>query len=78
MAKMKQGVPRVPDHIIAQYGTARKWKALKRRHLRAAYDALQKLRVGSAFFPCGSGPISRATNELEIVYRAINAEAWGR
>jgi len=44
-------VPSVPSHIVAQYGSGRKWKALKRQELRNAADAIGALRTGCAFFP---------------------------
>jgi hypothetical protein len=78
MAQMKHGISRIPAHIVEQYGTVRKWKALKRRHLREAYNALAKLRQGCAFFPCGAHPVGRAMNELDAVYEAIKEESWGR
>ena len=68
----------LPKHVIKEYGSARKWKALKRYQIKAAYRALKELRHGSAFFPCGSGPVSRAMKELDAMYEVMRVEAWGR
>jgi isoaspartyl peptidase/L-asparaginase-like protein (Ntn-hydrolase superfamily) len=68
----------VPAHVVAIHGSARKFKATKRRQLRAAQKALDALRGGCAYFPCGSGPVDRAAGALAEIEQSISAEYWGR
>lgn len=68
----------VPAHVVAMHGSARAFKALKRRQLRQVQKALDALRTGCAFFPCGSGPIDEASKALTEIESAICEKSWGR
>lgn len=74
--KFKPGM--VPAHVVAIHGSARAFKALKRKQLREAWRAVNKLHTGCAFFPCGNGPMQRIERALEEVEKAISEKAWGR
>lgn len=75
---MKKRSGKVPKHLISIYGSARAFKALKRRQLTVARKALDELRTGCAFFPCGAEPALRARRALEEIEQSINVKAWGR
>ena len=75
--------PQVPAHIVARYGSARKWKAQKRAECRAALAAVRELRMGSAFFP---RPVATQGDSLldkiqaavtELEWR-LSRKVWGR
>jgi len=76
-------VPRVPPHVVRQHGSAREWKALKRKQCRAAVDAVGDLRIGSAFFPRPTGQgysnnIDQAQQALMTLTHLLSQEVWGR
>jgi len=73
---MKRGY--VPEHVVKHYRTARRFKKIKRGQVRAALREVTQLREGCAFFPCGSGPVGRAQEALEVIQRMISVKAWGR
>ena len=68
----------VPRHVVAIHGSARAFKKLKRRQLRDAQAALDALRTGCAFFPCGSCPVDKAEQALAEIEKSISAASWGR
>lgn len=74
--KFKRG--QIPAFVVGVYGSARAFKALKRKQLRDAQKAIDTLGTGCAFFPCGNGPVVRADHALEEIEQAISAKAWGR
>lgn len=68
----------VPAHVVAIHGSARAFKALKRRQLREAQKVLDGLFTGCAFFPCGNRPLEQVRRALEEVEQSISAKNWGR
>ena len=76
MTKFVRG--KVPAHVVAIHGSARAFKALKRKQLTVARKALDDLRTGCAFFPCGNLPVERIERELDAIEAAICEKNWGR
>ena len=68
---------RLPAYMVKKHGTTRAWKALKRRQLRAAIEAIDALFDGCAFTPC-RGEIESADISLSEALIAMSVEQWGR
>ena len=69
----------IPKYVAQQYqGGARGFKSEKRKQLRALKKALDNLRAGAAFFPCGSAPVYVIAEQVDVIAQAISVKNWGR
>lgn len=69
---------KVPPHIVALYGTARRFKQDKRRQLDVIRRAIGNIRFGCAFLPNGSQAVQDMTalsNQLKL---ELSSKTWGR
>ena len=66
----------IPKHIIEYYGSKRAYKENKRRDLRFALAAIQRLNNGSAYMP-GIDTL-RLISELKAAITACSVKEWGR
>ena len=68
----------LPEHVIADWGSARNFREDKRRLVREMAQTLDELRVGCAYFPNGSRGVENIMYELEILKRELSIKSWGR
>jgi len=69
----------VPSHISRKYKQgAHGFRAEKRRQGMALDKALDDLRFGCAFFPCGSEPIEKIDELIAVIRQSISVKNWGR
>ena len=75
---MKNNNPKIPEHVIKQYGSTHAFRAAKRAALREIEFALNRLRLGCAFLPYGPGAVDRMTYEVNTLKRELSVKNWGR
>lgn len=68
----------IPDHIIERYGTARAFRAEKRKIVKELRRLMDELRLGAAFLPNGPRGVANIDYELEILRRELSVKNWGR
>lgn len=68
----------IPEHVIKQYGSARAFRARKRKALRELQRALNDLRLGCGYFPNGSRGVDNIDYEIQILTRELSVKNWGR
>jgi len=69
---------KVPQHIVQMHGTSRAWKRLKRKEVKAVLRAMEDLRLGSAYLPCGLKPVYAAIKALREIEQSVTEKSWGR
>lgn len=69
---------RIPKFVTDQYdGGAKGFKAIKRYQVKVLRKALDELRTGCVYLPCGTGPIEQIAQALEQLQDAVSAKNWG-
>ena len=68
----------VPDHIVSQWRTARKFKAAKRDILRRVIREWEDFRLGIAYAPCGTKSVMEVDELLRKIKAEISEAKWGR
>lgn len=69
----------IPEHVVQRYGSARAFRAHKRKLARQMLRLLDDLRLGCAYMPDGSmRHIEAIDYELQMIAGAVSVKSWGR
>ena len=68
----------IAKHIVKQWGSSRAFRIAKRAELQELLDALDRLRVGCAYFPGGSRRVEQIANEVKALRQELSVKEWGR
>ena len=69
----------VPEWLLRQEGlTTRRWKARKRRELKAVLRAFSAFRIGCAYTPMKDGEVGAVEDLLRRMQQRVSAKEWGR
>ena len=68
---------KIPDWIISDYGSARRYKAAKRKQLKLVLLSLQDLGLGCAYTPA-MPEIVQAKELLKLAKDKMSVRKWGR
>lgn len=59
-------------------GSARQWKAMKRKELQAILRAFDTFRLGCAYTPIYPSPVETVDSLLDEMKRKLSVKHWGR
>lgn len=70
--------PKIPNHIVEAYGTARAFKQAKRSDFRAVLKALHEFQRGCAYCPGYNNGLNEWLIEALTIKDSLSVKRWGR
>lgn len=71
---------KIPSYVLrhSNTATARKWRAMKRRQVRAAIHATKELTTGCVYLPGGPDDVTTALDALKRIQDDCSVKNWGK